>query len=104
MTRECKLRLRDEIERRALDLGLGRNKAGETTRIRSEFHWVCFVRKFQVAQSLSRRAFSVTSAPAEVGTGTALQVVFRGGKKRETKNNIPHDRLYTYYGRPAGNG
>lgn len=32
------LRLRDEIERRALDLGVGRYKAGKTTRIRSESH------------------------------------------------------------------
>lgn len=32
------LRLRDEIERRALDLGAGRYKAGKTTRIRSESH------------------------------------------------------------------
>lgn len=32
------LRLRDEIERRALELGVGRYKAGKTTRIRSESH------------------------------------------------------------------
>ena len=32
------LRLRDEIEKRALELGVGRYKAGKTTRIRSESH------------------------------------------------------------------
>jgi hypothetical protein len=32
------LRLRDEIERRALELGVGRYKAGKNTRIRSESH------------------------------------------------------------------